>query len=207
MTKKNLIQKLNQLDTFSFENIVNGNVHETSITDFILALIDSKDGQTSLIKYDDKYKETGNNAKNPKVGTSADFLLVVKDKKGIDHKYAFQAKLGKYETAKKIGNMYSEVNHKIGNKGPYQIDAYEQFLSKNTKINGEYLFYNGDYPDANNLSDINKLSKKSFWILGIDNVKLLMGNVPYKQFNLSDILSLKNNDHKPFVDFLKGFSK
>ena len=199
----NFFEQLQMFDEMSFESIPNKTLHETSITDLILSTVVKWSSTSGLIEFDPSYKETGDNSVNPKKGTSADFLLVIKDKSDVDHSIAFQAKLGKL--SKKIGNEYSEIVHTIGNKsnGDYQIDRYKAFLKANPSITGKYIFYNGNYKNVSNQSDISLLDNSSFWILDIDNVSILVGNT-YKSINLSDLINIP--EHKKFIEFLRSFN-
>jgi hypothetical protein len=197
-------KQLENFDAISFNSIPKNTMHETSVTDLILSAIMNWSQDSGIITFDESYKETGDRTVNPKKGTSADFLLVLRDKSGLPHNISFQAKLGKL--SKNIGNEYSEIIHTIGNKSnaDYQIDRYNDFLKDNPDIVGKYIFYNGNYPDASNQADIALLDNSSFWILDIANVKILVGN-DYKVIGLHDVVGIP--DHTKFIEYLRGFSK
>lgn len=201
---ESFFKQLASFDEMSFNFIPQKTMHETSVTDLILSAIMTWSQDSGIITFDESYKETGDRTVDPKKGTSADFLLVLRDKSGLLHKISFQAKLGKL--SKDIGNEYSEIIHTIGNKSnaDYQIDRYNDFLKDNPDIVGKYIFYNGNYPNVSNQSDIALLDNSSFWILDIDNVKKLVGS-DYKVIGLHDVVGI--SDHTKFIEYLRGFSK
>lgn len=196
-----LINDIERLGEFVFTAIPNGSMKETSITDFILSSINCGENRSSYIQFDDTYKETGNRDKDPKKGTSADYVLIIKNKDGDIKKYAFQAKNGKLKSSK--GNVYVEIDHKIGGKGAFQIDEFDSFLEKNQEINGYYIFYNGNYQDVDNVSNISNLLNQSFWILDEKKIKELMG-AQYKILSIDDIIAETN--HQNYIEFLRGLN-
>lgn len=198
---KSLINDIEELGKFVFTAIPNGSMKETSITDFILSNIDCGTNKSSYIQFDDTYKETGNRMKDPKKGTSADYVLIIKNKDGDIKKYAFQAKNGKLKSRK--GNVYVEINHQVGGKGAFQIDEFDSFLECNKEINGYYIFYNGDYQNVDNISNISNLLNQSFWILDEKKIKELMGK-ECKILSIDDIITEAN--HQNFIEFLRGLN-
>lgn len=196
-----LVNKIEELGNFVFTAIPGGTMMETSVTDFILSYINSDINQSSYIKFDETYKETGNRKNNPKSGTSADYILIIKNKNGEIKRYAFQAKNGKLKN--KNGNVYIEIDHQIGGKGAYQIDEYDSFLKSNIEIDGYYIFYNGFYQDVTNTSNISRLLNQSFWILDEDKVKELMGS-SYNILSIDDVIG--ENNHINFIEFLRGLN-
>lgn len=191
----------NQLETLSqntFVRIPLNTMKETTITDNILSEIQLAFKESDVIEYDDTYKETGKDDSNIKTRTCADFVLLIKDSNENIHKLSFQAKKG-YKH-KKIGNVYTELDHKIGNDTEYQIDEYDEFLKK-SKMDGYYIFYNGEYGDINNQTDQDNLNGNSFWTLNESTVKDKMGP-NHTTFSLTDIIKLSN--HTEFLTFLKG---
>ena len=194
-----LLGSIQELGEFVFTAIPKGTMKETSVTDFLLSHIESGENQTSHIRFDDTYKETGNREKNPKSGTSADYILIIKNKNGDIKRYAFQAKNGKLKS--RMGNVYLEIDHRIGGKGAYQVDEYKLFLDSNLDIEGYYIFYNGDYNDVDNRNNITQLFNQSFWVLDAKKVKELMGS-DHKVISLDDIITEEN--HIKFIDFLRG---
>lgn len=191
----------NQLETLSqntFVRIPLNTMKETTITDNILSEIQLAFKESDVIEYDDTYKETGKDDLNIKTRTCADFVLLIKDSNKNIHQLSFQAKKG-YKH-KNISNVYTELDHKIGNDTEYQIDEYDEFL-KASKMDGYYIFYNGEYVDINNQTDQDNLNGNSFWTLNESTVKDKMGP-NHTNFSLTDIISLSN--HTEFLTFLKG---
>lgn len=99
------------------------------------------------------------------------------------------------------GNVYIEIDHQIGGSGAYQIDEYDSFLESNKEIDGYYIFYNGNYQDVTNSSNISKLLNQSFWLLGEETVKELMGS-SYSVLSIDDVID--KNNHINFIQFLRG---
>lgn len=191
----------NQLETLSqntFVRIPLNTMKETTITDNILSEIQLAFKESDVIEYDDTYKETGKDDLNIKTRTCADFVLLIKDSNKNIHKLSFQAKKG-YKH-KNISNVYTELDHKIGNDTEYQIDEYDEFL-KASKMDGYYIFYNGEYVDITNQTDQDNLNGNSFWTLNESTVKDKMGP-NHTTFSLTDIINLSN--HTEFLTFLKG---
>jgi len=209
LKKSSILTELDELSKINFEDITYGLIGEESITQHILTKIVklAKNGDNDIIKFDDSYKETGKNISKTKDGhihrTCADYVLAVKNKKGEEHYFSFQAKIGK---KKSLGNEYSEITHRIGNKGPFQIDEYINFIKENNSnsnypnyINGYYIFYNGNFKNLPNSKYNSYLNEHSFWILKLDQVKKIMGTAPYEEISIADVV----NSHTDFVGFLR----
>lgn len=204
MTAKasSLIDAIEEIGKKAFKTIPLNSMKETSVTDNVLSeILLNSNLKTDLIWYDNSYKETGkNNSSNSKVHTCADYVLCIKDSRGDVQYYAFQAKNGKIVKKKdgKKGNVYSEITHKVGNKGEYQVDEYDDFLSQNSDINGNYIFYNGEYKDVVNEDIIDGLDGQSFWVLNEKVVEKRM-KPRNKPISINDVVK----DHTSFIDFLK----
>ncbi|MFC6177090.1 hypothetical protein ACFQAV_09565 [Companilactobacillus huachuanensis] len=197
-----LIDSIEKIGEKTFYTIPLNAMKETSVTDNILSeILLPSNAKADLIYYDDSYKETGKKgpSTNNKTRTCADYVLYIKDKNKKIHKYAFQAKNGKEYDGK--GNVYTEINHKIGNNGDYQIDGYDEFLKNNPYISGYYIFYNGNYKNVNNTNSIKSLNGQSFWIIGEERVKGLMGT-DYNVISIDNIIG--ENSHVNFISFLRG---
>lgn len=203
MEKTDLLKRIDDLGESMFKYIAQGTMKETSVTDVILSIITEEQGKADFIQFDSSYKETGDPQKNAHHGTAADYILVIKDSNGGKHILSFQAKNGKRGNAKhgskEIGNLYAELDHKIGGKGPYQIQKYDEFLQANVAINGYYVFYNGDYKNVTNSKQINSLRGQSFWTMTEKKVKAKMGST-YTPISLNDLVGLP--EHKKMSDLL-----
>lgn len=217
MTQTN-IKLINEIknDSKKFWNrIPNKSYGEVAITQSILDSIIENSKYSSFISYKNEYREQGKRGiRNKKIyGTSADFVICIKDINKKTHYLAFQAKIGK--VYKNDTNLYEEITHHIGsnNTKPFQIDEFFSFLNENKTFgleNGYYLFYNGNYPEKD---DSNITNCESFWMLNIVGVREIMldkgkckGKNKYENIDIDDInYSQFGKKYKNFVEFLKQF--
>lgn len=181
-----VIDSIKQSSDKYWMNIPDGIVHETTITENILTDIydDNKQTPISKIEYkqEPEYKESR---------TSADFVLVIKDRRKQQHWLAFQAKIGS-----KPDNTYEQIIHYIKGKKTFQIDVFAQWLSDNDDVDGYYVFYNGNYRE-------NEPIKTSYYIEELEKVKTLMtiNDGKYDAIRLEDLIH--STTHMQFSELLE----